>query len=176
MRLRDGTEVELDVLVYGTGFDPHHFWHPMEIIGQDGLDLADHWAEGGRAHMGTATDRFPNLFFLLGPNTGTGHNSVVLMAEAQARYVVQALRYLRTGAADWLAPTTEATDAFAAEMAARHDDLVWSSGCGSWYLNESGINDTIYPGPVRDFQRRLARFDIERYEVGRRVARVTAAV
>ncbi len=164
--LGDGTAIDLDVLVYSTGFDPHHFWYPMDIVGQGGVKLQDHWAEAGTAYMGTTTPRFPNLFFLLGPNTGTGHNSVVLMAEAQADYVMGALEYLRSGAAAWLAPTDAATEAYAEEMARRHEDLVWASGCGSWYLNESGVNDTIYPGPVRDFQRRLARFDVEAYDTG----------
>lgn len=179
VRLQDGREVELDVIVYGTGFDPHHFWNPMTIVGQDGVLLDDQWATGGQAYNGTTAPNFPNLFFLLGPNTGTGHNSVVLMAEAQAKYVVGALQYLRTGAADWLAPTTQATDAFSREIARRHEQLVWASGCGSWYLNEDGVNDTIYPGPVRDFQRRVAHFDIAAYRTGHRSVaddRVGAAV
>lgn len=167
VRMADGREVELDVLVYGTGFDPHHFWYPMDIVGQGGVPLHDHWAEAGTAYMGTTTPSFPNMFFLLGPNTGTGHNSVVLMAEAQADYVMGALAYLRSGAAAWLAPTESAAAGYAEEMARRHEELVWASGCGSWYINESGVNDTIYPGPVRDFQRRLGRFDIEAYQTGR---------
>lgn len=176
VRLDDGTEVALDVIVYGTGFDPHHFWAPMEVIGQGGVALDDQWAKGANAYVGTTTPNFPNLFFLLGPNTGTGHNSVVLMAEAQAKYVVGALEYLGTGAADWLAPTPEAAATFAEEMASRHEALVWASGCGSWYLNESGVNDTIYPGPVRDFQRRISRFDIAAYTTGHRARhRVPAA-
>ncbi|CAN5404080.1 NAD(P)/FAD-dependent oxidoreductase [soil metagenome] len=166
----DGTHVDLDIIVYGTGFDPHHFWAPMEIIGQGGRNLEEQWSPAANAYNGTTTPNFPNLFFLLGPNTGTGHNSVVLMAEAQAKYVVGALEYLRSGAAAWIAPTEQAADAFNAEIAERHARLVWASGCGSWYLNEAGINDTIYPGPVRDFQRRISRFDIAAYHTGHQVS------
>jgi cation diffusion facilitator CzcD-associated flavoprotein CzcO len=172
--LADGRTVDLDVLVYGTGFDPHHFWYPMEITGQGGVSLTDRWGMGGTSYMSTTAPSFPNMFFLLGPNTGTGHNSVVLMAEAQAAYVMGALAYLRSGAASWLAPTEEAASGYAAEMARRHEDLVWATGCGSWYINEGGVNDTIYPGPVRDFQRRLARFDIEAYHTGQVAAPVRA--
>lgn len=162
--LDDRTQVELDVLVYGTGFDPHHFWFPMEVVGQGGRLLRDHWQRAGRAYMSTTTRGFPNMFFLLGPNTGTGHNSVVLMAEAQVGYISQALEYLRTGAVAWLTPTAAAETSYVEDISRRHEQLVWASGCGSWYLNEVGINDTLYPGPVRDFQRRLARFDIESYQ------------
>jgi cation diffusion facilitator CzcD-associated flavoprotein CzcO len=167
VRLADGRQVELDVLVYGTGFDPHHFWYPMDVRGVGGVALDAHWATAGTALNGTTTPGFPNMFFLLGPNTGTGHNSVLLVAEAQAAYVAQALEYLRSGAADWLAPTPQATEAYGREVADRHADLVWATGCGSWYLNDAGINDTIYPGPVREFQRRVARFDVEHYQLGR---------
>ncbi|MGI9016907.1 MAG: flavin-containing monooxygenase [Euzebya sp.] len=163
---QDGNAVHLDVLVYGTGFDAHHFWFPMEVLGQGGRELEQHWSTASAAHMSTTTPGFPNMFFLLGPNTGTGHNSVVLMAEAQAKYVMGALEFLRSGAAAWLAPGEQSAELFGEEMAARHADLVWASGCGSWYLNQSGVNDTLYPGRVRDFQRRLARFDIEAYKTG----------
>ena len=45
--------------------------------------LADVWAGSPRAHLGTTVAGFPNLFLLLGPNTGLGHNSMVFMIESQ---------------------------------------------------------------------------------------------
>ena len=170
VRLVDGTEVALDVIIWGTGFDAHHFWAPMEVIGRDGQDLHDAWSSHAAAYNSLAAPGFPNNFFLLGPNSGTGHNSVVLMAEAQADYVAQALEHLRAGRADWLEPTQQAADAYAAEMAERHADLVWASGCGSWYLNEDGVNDTLYPGRVGHYQRRVSTFDPESWSFGRRRA------
>ena len=165
--LADGRAVDLDVIIWGTGFDVHQFWMPMTVEGQDGLRLEDAWSGGAAALHGVATPGFPNSFFLLGPNTGLGHNSVVLMAEAQVDYVMQALTWLRTGAAQWMAPTVEATRDFTADVQSRHADLVWASGCDSWYLNEDGINDTLWPGNVGDYRRRVARFDVERWDIGR---------
>ena len=167
VRLRDGEHVDLDVLVWATGFDPHHFWHPIDIVGQDGVRIDEQWKGGASAYLCTTAPRFPNMFFLHGPNTGTGHTSVLLMLEAQADYAVQALRYLRTGAVDWFAPTQESLDGFTAELIERHADLVWATGCDAWYTNADGVNDTIFPGTAKEFERRLARFDIERYATGR---------
>ncbi len=165
--LRDGTHVDLDVLVWATGFDPHHFWHPIDIVGQDGVRVDEQWAGGATAYNCTTAPRFPNMFFLHGPNTGTGHTSVLLFLEAQADYAIKALEYLRSGAVDWFAPTQESLDGFVAELAERHADLVWATGCDAWYTNADGVNDTIYPGNAAEFVQRLARFDIERYDTGR---------
>ena len=38
--------------------------------------------------------RFPNFFMLLGPNSGLGHNSVIIMIEAQVNYVTDLVKRL----------------------------------------------------------------------------------
>jgi cation diffusion facilitator CzcD-associated flavoprotein CzcO len=72
----------------------------------DGRVLGEEWDAGGiEAHRGTMVAGYPNLFFLLGPNTGLGHNSVVFMAECQIRLAAQAMELARRrGAA--VAPNT----------------------------------------------------------------------
>ena len=49
------------------------------------------------AHRGITVADVPNLFLLLGPNTGLGHNSVVFMIESQIGYVADAI----AAADDW---------------------------------------------------------------------------
>lgn len=164
----DGDVVDLDVIVWGTGFDAHKFWAPMKVHGRDGLELGEVWRRASTAFNSVSAPGFPNTFFLLGPNSGTGHNSVVMVAEAQADYVVKAMDVLRDGTVDWVEPTVEATRAYADEMATRHEDLVWASGCGSWYLNDEGVNDVLYPGPVGHYQRRVADFDRSAHHLGRK--------
>ena len=92
----DGTSREVDVIIYGTGFDTQAMASSVEIKGEGGQVLAEHWQRDGiQAHRGTMISGFPNLFFLLGPNTGLGHNSVVFMIECQIRLVVQAIAEAR---------------------------------------------------------------------------------
>ena len=89
----DGTEHQVDVIVYATGFHVTDSYTYVQIKGQRGEDLVDRWnREGIGAHRGITVADVPNLFFLLGPNTGLGHNSVVFMIESQIHYVVDAIK------------------------------------------------------------------------------------
>ncbi|MFT0701888.1 4-hydroxyacetophenone monooxygenase, partial [Citrobacter meridianamericanus] len=65
------------------------------VFGRDGRDLLDSWTKGPEAYKGTTTAGFPNLFFLMGPNTGLGHNSMVYMIESQIAYVLDALKLMK---------------------------------------------------------------------------------
>ena len=102
IRTADGTERQVDTIVLGTGFAATEFLVPMRITGRGGRDLHEQWADGAAAYLGTVVPGFPNLFVLYGPNTNLGHNSIVVMLEAQVRWVVQAVRHLRDGRARWL--------------------------------------------------------------------------
>jgi len=89
----------------------------------------------------------PNLFMLLGPNTGLGHNSVVFMIESQIRYVGQAIEAVDKAGAEALAPTRAAQDAFNADLQDKLERSVWNTGgCSSWYLDEHGKNRTLWSG------------------------------
>src|SRR4029079_5918395 len=97
----DGAEREVDAIIYGTGFRVQEPIPRGTIFGRGGLDLADAWKSGPEAYKGTAVSGFPNLFMLLGPNTGLGHSSMVYMIESQVAYVVDAIR--RIEAEGWRA-------------------------------------------------------------------------
>ncbi len=67
----------------------------MRILGLDGRDLRQAWADGAEAYKGISVSGFPNLFILYGPNTNLGHNSIVYMLESQFPYVLGCLRQLQ---------------------------------------------------------------------------------
>ena len=119
----------------------------MKIVGRDGAVLNDVWQRDGiGAHLGITVAGFPNLFLLLGPNTGLGHTSVVFMIESQIRYVVQALDLLddrRRRCLEVRPRRPERLPRPGADTASR--GTVWQSGCKSWYLDEDGRNFTIWP-------------------------------
>ncbi len=162
--LSNGRSVELDVLVWCTGFVVDEPLGQMDVLGVGGKSLKQTWGNRPRAHLGVTMPGFPNLFLLLGPNTGLGHNSVVVMIEAQVGYVVRAIRYgLSRGESAALDVKPEAEAAFVAEMNGKQGDKVWASGCRSWYLNDSGENFSIWPGTTLSYLARMARFDAENY-------------
>lgn len=144
----DGTERGVDVIVFATGFhvsDAHTY---VEIKGAGGEDLGDRWGrEGVAAHRGVTVAGVPNLFFLLGPNTGLGHNSVVFMIESQIHYIREAIAAADDAGAQALAPTRAAQDAFNDTLQRKLARSVWNTGgCSSWYLDEHGNNPVLWGG------------------------------
>jgi len=75
----DGSEHEVDAIVFGTGFHVMDLSVGHRVTGRAGETLSEHWGDRPTAHRGTTVAGFPNLFLLLGPNTALGHTSVVLM-------------------------------------------------------------------------------------------------
>lgn len=163
---RDGVEHEADTIIFGTGFRVTDLPIAERVRGRDGRSLAEVWQGSPQAYRGTTVAGFPNLFLLLGPNTGLGHNSVVLMIEAQLNYVLGALEHLRRTGARGLEPRETAQRAFVRAVDRRMAATVWATGgCSSWYIDATGRNSTLWPGSTWRFRQRMKRFDVDAYEV-----------
>jgi cation diffusion facilitator CzcD-associated flavoprotein CzcO len=156
---QDGTEHEVDAIVLATGFRAQEFISPVQIYGRAGKSLEDAWADGPRSYLGISASGFPNLFFLVGPNTGLGHNSMVIMIEAQITYVMSALRTMRARGITELDLKPEVESAFSTTIAHRTERTVWASGCKSWYLDEHGRNTTLWPGFTFTYRRLTRRIE-----------------
>jgi cation diffusion facilitator CzcD-associated flavoprotein CzcO len=160
----EGCVHELDTIIFATGFlvtDPSFARY---VRGRGGESLAEVWRGSPQAHMGTMVTGFPNLFLMTGPNTGLGHNSMVLMIEAQIELLLGALEELDRGAVT-VEPTPEAQARFIAEIEQGGEGTVWTAGgCSSWYLDKTGRNSTLWPWSTYSFMRR-AIFEREDYRV-----------
>jgi cation diffusion facilitator CzcD-associated flavoprotein CzcO len=154
----EGNEHPADVIIFGTGFRPTDPPLAPCIRGRGGRTLAEVWKGSPRAHLGTTVPGFPNLFILLGPNTGLGHTSVVFMIEAQIEQVMLVLREMKRRRVRALEPTPGAEAGFIAHVEARMRDTVWVAGhCRSWYLDRTGRNSSLWPDFTWRFRRRLRR-------------------
>ena len=105
----DGTELDVDVVVCATGYAAADYLGQIDVIGEDGASLHDTWRDGAYAYLGMAVPGFPNFFMLYGPNTNVGSNSVIFVLEAQARYIVRALKHMRRKRKSYIAVRQEAT-------------------------------------------------------------------
>lgn len=162
----DGNEHDVDAVIFGTGFHVVDAFDHLAIVGRDGRKMQDAWRNGMEAHLGMTVSGFPNLFFLLGPNTGLGHNSVVFMIESQINYVLSCLRPLLGGELDQLDVRQAAQDAFNAEIQSELSEAVWSAGgCRSWYVDENGVNRALWPGFSWQYWRRTRKVDLADYEI-----------
>ncbi len=161
----DGTERDVDVLVFGTGFRAAEMPMARRIHGRDGRLLADDWRDhGAQAYLGITVAGFPNLFLLTGPNSALAHNSVVLGIEAQVNYVLDALRVMGSHELAAVEVQPAAQHAFVRDVAARMAGTVWvTGGCRSWFLDHTGRNTTVWPWFTRRFRRLTHRFDLENY-------------
>jgi cation diffusion facilitator CzcD-associated flavoprotein CzcO len=160
----DGVEHPADVLVCSTGFRIEDVFLSLDIRGRDGLSLQAAWADGIEAHRGTTVAGFPNLALLSGPNTGTGSTSQVYMIEAQIRFVMQALRTMRTCGSATFEVRPEAQRTYNQWLQQRMKQTVWlQGGCNSWYLDDAGVNRTLYPGLSSSFRRSLRQFHLDEH-------------
>ncbi len=162
----DGEEHPTDAIVFATGFEVTPPPIGQRIRGREGTTLGEVWARDGmQAYRGTTVAGFPNLFFLVGPNTGLGHNSIVYVIEAQLEYVMQALRTMRAQRLAAVEPRAEAQAAYNRDLQAKLEGTVWNSGgCASWYLDDAGRNTTLWPTYTYPLKRMLERFDVAAYD------------
>jgi cation diffusion facilitator CzcD-associated flavoprotein CzcO len=162
----DGVEHAVDVIVYATGFHATDSYTYVDVKGPRGEDLVDRWnREGVVAHRGIAVADMPNLFFLLGPNTGLGHTSVVFMIESQIHYVTEAIAAVDKAGAQALAPSRSAQDRANAELQTKLAGSVWNTGgCSSWYLDEHGVNRTLWSGMTWQYWRDTRSLKLAEYK------------
>jgi hypothetical protein len=121
------------------------------------------------ALYGSTVAGFPNLFLIIGPNTGLGHTSMVVMIEANARYVVDAIRQIVARGLSSVQPREPVQAAYNAGVQRQLATSVWNAGgCRSWYLDARGHNTTLWPDFTFRFRRRTRRIDLAEYETVRR--------
>ena len=172
----DGTEREVDTIIFGTGFHVTDVPIADRVTGRDGRTLTETWNGSMRAYKGTTVAGYPNLFFLVGPNTGLGHTSIVFMIESQIAYVLDALRTMRRRGARTLEVREQAQTAYNAELDRMTEGTVWvSGGCQSYYIDRNGHNSALWPTYTWPFRQRLREFDEIAYALGAREREPLAA-
>jgi cation diffusion facilitator CzcD-associated flavoprotein CzcO len=142
----DGSEHEVDTIIFGTGFRVLEMPAAQHVRGREGRTLAEVWDGRPEAYLGTTVAGFPNLFLLLGPNCGLGTNSVVFMAEAQISHVLSCLATMRDEGAAIAEVRPGAQERFNRWVQRRSRNSVWvAGGCVSWYQDDEGRNRAIWP-------------------------------
>ncbi|MCX5043719.1 NAD(P)/FAD-dependent oxidoreductase [Aldersonia sp. NBC_00410] len=162
----DGTVREVDAIVVATGFHVTDSPTFETITGRDGRTLAATFEEiGQQGYKGTTVANFPNMFFLVGPNTGLGHTSMVYMIESQINYVADAMRTIDRSGLRTVEVRRDAQDAYNRDLQDRLSASVWmNGGCASWYLDKHGNNTTLWPGFTFEFRSLTKNFDLSAYD------------
>ncbi|MFE7273924.1 flavin-containing monooxygenase [Streptomyces sp. NPDC057623] len=174
----DGSEAEVDAIVFGTGFHVTDMPIADRVVGAQGKTLAEAWRGGMQALRGASAAGFPNWMTVIGPNTGLGNSSMILMIESQLNYMADFVRQLNVlGGRVALDARPGAVRAWNLRVQERMKRTVWNTGgCTSWYLDANGRNTTIWPGTTTEFRRATRRVDLSEYAVVRATVKESAEV
>jgi cation diffusion facilitator CzcD-associated flavoprotein CzcO len=164
----DGEGRPLDAVVFATGFEVLPPPLADRVFGVGGVSVAKDWADRGGAFLGMATAAAPNLFWLTGPNTGLGGNSMIVMIEAQAHYIRQAAAAVLAegpARAQVLAVSPAVQRAYTDWIDRRMVDTVWQrGGCQSWYLDDTGRVAALWPEQTWRYRRMTRDFRSVHYQ------------
>lgn len=161
----DGVVHPADIMVLATGFNATDLMSMMDVQGLGGVTLKEAWQDGAEAHRTIAVPGFPNLFMLLGPNSGLGHNSIIFMVEQQVDYLVQCIQAVRQSGARYLHPRAAVSRAFNDELQRDMARTIWKSGCNSWYQNDDGRVVALWPHGTVKYWRDMRRLRLDEYEI-----------
>jgi len=166
VRTKTGELHPAEVIIYATGFKSTDFLAPMTITGRGGLDLKQEWARGARAYLGVTVTGFPNFFMLYGPNTNLGHNSILVMIEAQVGYILDILDKLKARGLRRIDVRREVLEAY--NHGLQHDlaKSVWATTGASWYKLADGTITNNWPHSTIRYRRLLRAAQLGDYETG----------
>ncbi|EID13603.1 flavin-binding monooxygenase [Mycobacterium xenopi RIVM700367] len=170
IRTSDGIEHHLDCIVFATGYDVHLTGPPFPVTGLGGRSLNAEWADGAKAYKSINVHGYPNLFIMTGPNSGPGHNSLLVYIEGQLEYAVRGITTILANNLRYLDVRADAQRKHNQRIQKRLTKTTWMSGCRSWYLTKDGFNASMYPGFATQYLRQMRDFRFADYDaVARRV-------
>ncbi|MDO9442546.1 MAG: NAD(P)/FAD-dependent oxidoreductase, partial [Beijerinckiaceae bacterium] len=150
----DGTLRKADIIVVSTGFKLTELTAALNVTGRGGKNLKDAWAEDNpTAYLGMSVPEFPNLFLMLGPNTGPAHGgSVIFTSECQSRFISAALVKMIEDDIAAIDVKQDAHDDYIARVDAEHEQLIWTHpGMSTYYRNKHGRVFSAMPWRFVDY-------------------------
>ncbi|CZT49571.1 related to flavin-binding monooxygenase [Rhynchosporium secalis] len=165
-----GREHEFDLLVLATGFKTTQFMYPIKIYGSGGKSIEDLWKSGASAYLGITVPSLPNFGMLYGPNTNLGHNSIILMIEAQSLYINNMISKVKTarsrGEQLKMEPKASVVEKYNSQIQSRLGDSAFADpNCNSWYKNEAGLITNNWADAVIPYQKITSSITWDDYEV-----------
>jgi cation diffusion facilitator CzcD-associated flavoprotein CzcO len=164
IRTQAGRVFDADVIVYATGFKSTEFLAPMTIVGRSGRVLRDEWSKGARAYLGVTVSGFPNFFMLYGPNTNLGHNSILVMIEAQADYILDALSKMQVRGLKRIDVKQPVMDEYNRSLQQDLARSVWATTGASWYKLADGTITNNWPHSTIRYRRLLREARLQDFE------------
>ena len=153
VKTADGQEHEVDVIIFGTGFQASKFLTPMKVVGRTGRDLNEQWEGDARAYLGITVPDFPNLFLMYGPNTNIVVNgSIVYFSECETNYILGSIKMLLAGKHRAMDVKRDVHDAYNERVDAENMQMAWGvAEVPSWYRNAKGRTAQNWPFSLLEY-------------------------
>jgi 4-hydroxyacetophenone monooxygenase len=164
----DGQERPFDVIVVATGFKVTEMAARLNITGRDGRTLREKWAnDNPTAYLGLTVPDFPNLFCMLGPNSGPAHGgSVIFQSECQSRYISACLVEMIERGITAIDVRQDVHDDYVRKVDVEHEAMIWTHpGMTTYYRNKSGRVFSAMPWRFVDYWAMTHDADLDRYHL-----------
>ncbi|MBI5318161.1 NAD(P)/FAD-dependent oxidoreductase [Bradyrhizobium sp.] len=150
----DGKRRAHDIIVISTGFKVTEMAARLNITGRGAKNLKQAWAnDNPTAYLGLTVPDFPNLFVMLGPNTGPAHGgSVIFQSECQSRYITSCLVEMIEHGLAAIDVKPDAHDEYVRKVDAEHEQMIWTHpGMTTYYRNSQGRVFSAMPWRFVDY-------------------------
>jgi len=153
IELADGRHVEVDVIIYGTGFQASNFLSTLRLEGRGGVDLHERWQGEPRAHLGMTVPGFPNLFCLYGPNTNiVANGSIIFFSECSMHYILGCLKLMLENGHGSLEVREDVHQDYVRRVEEANQQMAWGvPEVSSWYKNATGRVTQNWPWRLIDY-------------------------
>lgn len=154
-------ERPFDIIINCTGFSASDFIPEIEIVAHQ-KKLSEQWRSLATAYKGICISGFPNLLYMMGPNTGLGHNSIIHIIESQCKFIQKYVKQLsKRKTLDVKALVQEKYNSW---LQLKLRNTIWQKTCTSWYKNKDQINTVLWPKSAISYRRLMKRFDKNHFE------------
>ena len=145
--------IDVDIIIYATGFHANKWLYPMDIIGRNNSKLNEVWGDDPKAYLGISIPNFPNFYCMYGPNTNLAHAGTLFFnSECQIRYIIECMALLVENQGKSIEVKTSVNQNYNQKVQDAFAKTVWThKGTGSWYKNSQGNITTNSPWRLADY-------------------------
>ncbi len=134
VRLRDGQELEFDMIVFAIGFDAiTGALNNIDLRGRAGVTIKEAWANGPNAYLGLLAADFPNMYILTGPGSVSVLANMYTSIEQHVDWVADLLVDMRERGRATVEASHEAQEKWMAHVAEVGDATLFPRA-DSWYV------------------------------------------
>ncbi|WEI17229.1 NAD(P)/FAD-dependent oxidoreductase [Acinetobacter proteolyticus] len=162
----DGSQHEVDAIIFGTGFEVSNPPIAKQIRNKYGKSMDEVWQGSAQGYLGTVVEGCPNAFVMFGPNIAVSSSALIII-EAQLAYILDMLKKVQAQQIETVEIRAEVLEQYNDEIQAALKNTVWNTGgCSSYFIDRNGRNSTLWPWTTFEMRARLAQCDLNDYLLG----------